>query len=41
MMSTSYNADLKLLRNDSVLDPNLQFDTSDPVSAAHAMAVTA
>jgi monooxygenase len=41
MMSSSYTADVRLLRSDSVLDPNLQFDTNDPVAAAHAMAVTA
>lgn len=41
MMSSSYTADVKLLRSDSVLDPNLQFDTSDSVAAAHTMAVTA
>ncbi|MBY0287571.1 MAG: NAD(P)/FAD-dependent oxidoreductase [Mycobacteriaceae bacterium] len=41
MMSSSYTADVKLLRSDSVLDPNLQFDTSDAVAAGHAIAVTA
>ncbi|MDQ2635803.1 MAG: NAD(P)/FAD-dependent oxidoreductase, partial [Actinomycetota bacterium] len=41
MMSSSYTADVKLLRSDSVLDPNLQFDTSDSIAAAHTMAVTA
>ena len=34
MMSSSYTADVKLLRSDSVLDPNLRFDTGDPVAAA-------
>ena len=40
-MSSSYTADVKLLRGDSVLDPNLQFTTSDRDAAASAMAVTA
>jgi cation diffusion facilitator CzcD-associated flavoprotein CzcO len=39
-MSSSYTSDVKLLRSDSVLDPNLRFTTADRVTAATAMAVT-
>ena len=41
MMSSSYYSDVKLLRSDSVVDPNLRFDTSRQVAAASAVAVPA
>jgi monooxygenase len=41
MMSSSYYRDVKLLRSDSVADPNLRFDTSRQVAAASAVAVPA
>jgi hypothetical protein len=40
-MSSSYYSDVKLLRSDSVVDPNLRFDTSRQVAAASAVAVPA
>jgi cation diffusion facilitator CzcD-associated flavoprotein CzcO len=40
-MSSSYTADVKLLRSDSVLDANLRFNTGDRVAAASAIEVTA
>ena len=40
-MSSSYTSDVKLLRSDSVLDPNLRFTTAAGVAAASAMAVSA
>jgi monooxygenase len=41
MMSSSYYSDVKLLRGDSVVDPNLRFDTSRQVAAASAVTMPA
>ena len=41
MMSSSYYSDVKLLRSESVLDPNLRFGASRQITAASAVAVPA
>ena len=41
MMSSNYYADVKLLRGESVVDPNLRFGASRQIAAASAVAVTA
>ncbi len=41
MMSSSYYTDVKLLRSESVVDPNLRFGASRQVAAASSVAVTA
>jgi monooxygenase len=41
MMSSSYYTDVKLLRSESVLDPNLRFGASRQITAASAVAAPA